>query len=109
MTDKNLQLNFKLINTRFFDGRVPADIKVQFVPSAELDGDDGEYTESEKTIRITEDFRRHENAALVVLIHEMAHAALPTYIGWNDKEDHGDRFEALRGELYLKGAYDGLL
>jgi len=110
LSNKDLQSFYKIINKRFYNNALPADIVVRFDDADEMeDHDEGEYIEADKQILIHKDFRRHPDVAMMVLVHETAHVALPEYVGWTDKDEHGHRFEALIGELYRKGAYDGLL
>ena len=46
----------------------------------------------------------------IVLLHEMAHADLPDYIGNKDMDaEHGPLHQARIVELFKAGAYDGLL
>ena len=106
MTNKELKDRFVTMNERFFNNSIGLGYKVQF---ADIE-DDGDHTPSEKLIRINKDLKSHPDLADVVLLHEMAHASLPDYVGCEvSGAAHGMRFMAKLDELYKKGAYDAIL
>jgi predicted SprT family Zn-dependent metalloprotease len=106
MTNKTLQQTFHYLNERFFDGRIPDDYKVYFKKMRE---DDGLHYQGPREIAINADFKSHPDVATLVLLHELAHADLPDYIGQKSEEHHGMQFQAKIWDLIKKGAYEGLL
>src|SRR5258708_923263 len=106
ITNKDLQAAFTLYNERFFDNRISKRYKILF---KDMPDDDGYHIVGDQEIWINSDFRRHPDIATFVLIHEMAHADLPEYIGAPGSDQHGMRHHAKLDELYKMGAYDGLL
>jgi len=106
-SNRDLQSSFRLLNKRFFNSACPTTTVCKFVDPEDIDYDDGESSGEE--IWINSDLRRHPDLCLIVLLHEMTHVAQPDYIGWPKEERHGSLNQALIGELYKKGAYDGLL
>ena len=106
ISNKDLQAIFKIYNERFFDGKIDEHYTVKFEPMRD---DDGLHIPGAKEILISARLRLHPDLATFVLLHEMAHASLPGYIGHANDGHHGMRFQAKLDELYQKGAYDGLL
>jgi hypothetical protein len=106
ISNKDLQAIFKIYNERFFDGQISEDYLVKFEPMRE---DDGLHIPGAMEILINSDLKRHPDLATFILLHEMAHASLPDYVGHANDGHHGMRFQAKLNELYQKGAYDGLL
>jgi len=105
LTNKDLREQFLIFNNKFFGGRISTSYKVRF---AEIE-DDGQELSDAREIRINAHLRWHPDLMCVVLLHEMAHADLPEYVGYKHDEGHGMRFQAKLDELYRLGAYDGLL
>lgn len=106
LTNRDLKNFFRVMNNRFFNGEISQRYTVRFKRMK----DDGLHIPSNREIFINEDFRAHGDVAWVILVHEMAHAALhPSYIGHKHDGGHGTRFHAKIDELYKLGAYDGLL
>lgn len=108
MTNKSLRSAFDVLNKRFFENRICEDIIVRFGDNEDCEGCDGLHTGAE--IVIHEDFKKHGDVALLVLLHEMEHADLHQdgYIGYKN-ESHHIRFHAGIDRLYKAGAYEGLL
>lgn len=105
ITNKDLQRLFNINNHRYFEDQIDSGYTVKFEKSQ----DDGFHIPSVKKISINADLRRHPDLALLVLLHEMAHASLPEYRGAEDQNTHGMLFQAKLVELFNKGAYDGIL
>jgi len=110
MTNKELQAAFKRLNKRFFDNRIQLpSTAVQFGDIEDCDGADG--IELGDEIFIHNDFKRHPDMAILVLMHEMVHADLRQdgYIGYENDAGHGVRFKGGIDRLYRAGAFDDLL
>jgi len=108
-TNNDLRNFFIVANARFFDNRIDPSYTIAFKRMR----NDGEHIPTTKTILINSDFKKHGDMAFIVVLHEMAHADLHGYIGYEDKtgrgNGHGMRYQAKLDELYKLGAYDGLL
>jgi len=105
MTDKNLRLQFNMFNKKFFDGKLYG-WNVEF---KKLKSMLGLCVYDNRTIYILDKLRDLPDVVCVTLLHEMAHAALPDYESYQHFDDHEPLFHAKIHELYMMGAYDGLL
>jgi hypothetical protein len=107
---------FDSLRETFFDNRIAPGVEVRFVPSKQLkvdkkNGSDAVWNPGTREIHIDEMYARSEPMTAILLIHEMAHAALePTYVGQSSGEGaHGMIYQAELVRLFNAGAYDGLL
>src|SRR5271166_867800 len=105
MSDKHLKLQMKMFNKKFFDGRLYG-WNVEF---KKLKGMSGLCVYDNRTIYISEELRNLPDVVCVTLLHEAAHADLPDYESYSHFDGHGPLFHAKIHELYMLGAYDGLL
>lgn len=104
--NKELQKAFDYYNERFFESRLNG-WRVRF---GDIDDkDEGECVRSEQLITINNQFRDCLDIASIIMLHEMAHADLPDYIGVDPDEEHGMMHMAKIAELIRRGAYDNLL
>lgn len=103
---KNL---FDEINTKFFNDRIPRSTTVTFARIKE----DGltSYSGGVSTIKISRDLIRHPDLSIIILLHEMNHAALHVsgYTGYDHLKGHSTLFHAGIDRLYRQGAYETLL
>lgn len=118
MTDKDLTAIFHGANIRFFGKSISPAIKVRYVPQKELDkrsgdpeGCDAMWCPMLGEIWIDEAYKRSMIVSSILVLHEMAHAALDrTYVGYPGKnEAHGMVYQAELWRLIHAGAYDDLL
>ena len=109
LSNKDLKLAFLVMNEKFFGCRIPEKSVVEFKKIKE----DGicQYNGGHIQIRISEDFKKHGDAGMVVLLHEMVHADLKLsgYTGYDHFEGHGPLFFAALDRLYRAGAYEGII
>lgn len=116
MTNKKEIRNiFDTLNSRFFGNRLSSKWDVRFVHNLKSTYRkkwiriDGLCRYETMEIFIDKSLAKHADAAVITLIHEMAHADLMEYVGYDSDEKHGMRFQAKIVELFNLGAYDGLL
>lgn len=88
---KNQALDIKTLydklNAHLFDGLLPSNYNIVFVPLSELnpDGDEGgEHIKDTRTIRLTETLKDRPQSLRRMLVHEMAHAA--------ESDEHDEAF-----------------
>lgn len=110
MTDRDLHIEFCLLNDRFFDNRI---VLNRLVFSAGNLPEDASacYHQEKKWIVVSSKLREFHNIVNILLIHEMVHAFLHTvdsYRGYPCDGGHGGRFQSELDRLYRMGAYDGL-
>lgn len=107
VSNADLRRMYRQANTRFFDNKLPQNLKVRFGELAD-EGADGIFEDN--SIEIAQYLRATYALSYVVLLHEMVHAELePTYQGYAKDGGHGMRFQARLVELFEAGAYDGFL
>jgi hypothetical protein len=115
LNDAGLQLLFDGFSEVFFAGRIAPGVKVRFVASRFLKNkkqqSDARWVPCIREIHIDEMYARSEPMTAILLLHEMAHAALEsTYVGQpTDDPGHGMIYQAELYRLFHAGAYDGLL
>lgn len=117
LSDSDMKVLFDGFNNTFFGGRINPAVIVLFVPSSKLRNinkhheADAVWRPQLNQIWIDKLYARSESVAAVLLLHEMAHAALEsTYIGHpNSNPGHGMIYQAELYRLFMAGAYDGLL
>jgi len=83
----DVQTLYQELNVLFFEGLLPADYQIVFVPIEELTpaGDEaGEHDGVLRVIKLTEPLRNRPQALRRLLIHEMVHAA--------EGDEHGEAF-----------------
>lgn len=75
----NVENLYHELNKHLFDGSLPADYRIEFVPIAELSPDYGDEGGSHdgvsRTIKLTQPLRDRPQSLRRMLIHEMVHAA----------------------------------
>lgn len=116
LNDSKLQYMFDCLNGTFFKDRIAPGVKVRFVPTRLLkisrkNAVDARWISNIREIHIDEIYAKSEPMSAILLLHEMAHAALDsTYIGQaTDDPGHGMIYQAELYRLFMAGAYDGLL
>jgi hypothetical protein len=115
LNDAGLQMLFEGFSEVFFYGRIAPGVKARFVASKLLKNrrqkSDARWCPLEREIHIDEVYARSEPMTAILLLHEMAHAALEsTYVGQpTDDPGHGMIYQAELYRLFHAGAYDGLL
>ena len=109
--DKWLRGSYDIFNDKYYDNKLPEDIKVFY--GTPVDSDDAHWDPVKREIVVNKDLRTHDSLALICLLHEMAHVKMDEecYIGGTTLKDphHGMRYQAEIDRLYKVGAYDGLL
>jgi hypothetical protein len=108
--DSKLRWYFHNYNIQFFQGKIPPSTPVFFVKNLKRGRTrcDGLHEGVTGSIKIDESLREHESLAVIVLIHEMAHAYLDIK-GCSDFDDHGMIYQAELVRLFNAGGYTGLL
>ena len=117
LTNEDLAVLFTGFNQTFFDSRINRTVKVRFVSSGKLrlinrrHDIDAVRCPTTNEILIDRIYARSESIACILLLHEMAHAALEsTYVGHpTNNPGHGMIYQAELYRLFMAGAYDGLL
>ena len=116
LNDSKLQYMFNCLNDTFFKGRIAPGVRALFVPTRLLkrskkNAVDARWLSDIREIHIDAVYARSEPMSAILLLHEMAHAALDgTYIGQaTDDPGHGMIYQAELVRLFNAGAYDGLL
>jgi len=117
MTDSDMNLLFEGFNETFFASRLPSYIRVKFKSPKYLKKinphheADAAWRPKLGEIWIDSTYARSESISCIMLLHEMAHAALEgVYVGHPSKNPgHGMIYQAELYRLFLAGAYDGLL
>ena len=117
LVDFELQILFDGFNDVFFHNRISKGIKAKFVSSKILEKlskagpAHAAWRPAEREIWIDKTYNRSENMCSILLLHEMAHAALEgTYVGHPTKNPgHGMIYQAEIYRLFMAGGYDGLL
>lgn len=117
LTEANLRILFNGFNSAFFNGRLNPCIKVRLVSTARLrhvnkhHEADAMWRPQLDEIWLDKRYARSESYMCILLLHEMAHAALEaTYIGHPCiNPGHGMIFQAELYRLFHAGAYDGML
>lgn len=84
----NIEKLYNELNVHLFDGTLPADYRIEFVPITELSPDDGEeggcHDGVLRTIKFTFPLRNRPQSLRRLLIHEMVHVA--------EGDAHGEAF-----------------
>lgn len=101
ISTKEINKNYKEFNKTYFDNRLPKDVKVIFVESADLDGDWGEYIDDERTIYLNQKLQAVAEYCLIVLLHEMAHV--------KSGDGHSFLHKGVIADLFQRGAYEPFL
>lgn len=117
MSEKDMAIMFEGFNEEFFKGRLCPTIKVRFVTEKHLrkanprEPADAAWRPGINEIWIDKVYARSESISCIILLHEMAHAALEaTYVGHpGPHRGHGMIFQVELYRLIQAGAYDGLL
>jgi hypothetical protein len=117
-TDRDLELMFHCINKQFFDAAINPAIKCRYVSQKELDkrsthedGADAMWCPMIGEIWVDEAYKRSQAVSTLLLIHEMAHAALQdSYVGYpGNNQGHGMIYQAELYRLFHAGAFDDIL
>jgi len=117
MTEKDMVILFEGFNEEFFDGKIQPPVKVRFVSEKDMrkinprESADATWRPHAHEIWIDKAYCRSESICCLLLLHEMAHAALEsTYVGHPGRHrGHGMIFQAELYRLIRAGAYDNLL
>jgi len=117
LKEKDMQILFHGFNETFFGNRINRTVKVRLVSPAQLrkinkyHEADAAWRPAVNEIWIDSTYGRSESIACLLLLHEMAHAALEsTYVGHpTHNPGHGMIYQAELFRLFMAGAYDGLL
>ncbi len=117
MTEKDMDILFEGFNESFFDNKICPPVKIRFVTEKAMrkvnsrEAADAAWRPRLNEIWIDKSYRRSESICCLLLLHEMAHAALEsTYVGHpGHHRGHGMIFQAELYRLIRAGAYDGVL
>lgn len=117
MTEKDMSVLFDGFNEEFYDGEIRPPVKIRFVSEKEMRKTcihkeaDAVWWPKLHEIWIDKVYARSESICCLLLLHEMAHAALENvYVGHpGPHRGHGMIFQAEIYRLIQAGAYDGVL
>ena len=106
MTERQVLAQYRRYNKRFFDGKLPAEVPIQFVDMSKTDycGLTTQLIEpglSLHSIYLDTKLKDHTNLLRMTLLHEMVHVKLP-------HAEHGKEFEDEMIRLAFRGAFKGI-
>jgi hypothetical protein len=108
-TDKKLRGVFNIFNEKYFEGKIRDNIEIRYGNNEDCENCDG--LASCDFIYVHEDFKRHPDMGLIILLHEMQHCHMlqKGYNDWKEEGGHHMLFYAGIDRIYKMGGYEGLL
>jgi hypothetical protein len=107
MTNKELAKLYKKYNTKYFDGKLPAEIPVQLIDMSATDKGGLCTTYSEPglvihSIHLDSTFKDYDQLLKFFLLHEMVHVKL------HPDDGHEQTFDDEMMRLAFRGAFKGI-
>jgi hypothetical protein len=103
---ENLRRVYKYFNDTYFNDQLRCSVTFAKIND---DGSTQLMSDGSTLIKIHKDFRKHSDAAAIILLHEMVHVKLNQDNYKDTEKGHGLRFHAEIDRLYREGAYSLLL